>query len=136
MANPCFLKMGLNITWNVVNSFLKKTLICRKKLVCCFTSLVLYIFLKQPCMNVRYFVVNCALFWFWGYARETLLDRSKTWVDNVRFSTSILCTKKWLIITARRIDILGLNLTMNKVSTNCGLNHQKRFFQGNAQSRD
>ena len=28
------------------------------------------------------------------FARETSLDRSKTWVDNnIRFSTSILCTK-------------------------------------------
>ena len=27
-----------------------------------FANLVLYIFLKQPCMNVRYFVVHCALF--------------------------------------------------------------------------
>ena len=26
-----------------------------------------------------------------------------------------------IIIIARRIDVLGLNLTMNKVSTNCGL---------------
>ena len=26
-----------------------------------------------------------------------------------------------IIITARRIDMLDLNLTMNKVSTNCGL---------------
>ena len=33
-------------------------------------------------MNVRYFVVNYALFWFWGYARETSLDLSKSWVDN------------------------------------------------------
>ena len=74
-----------------------------KKLVCYFASLVLYIFLKQPCMNVRYFVVNCALFWFWGYARETSLDRSKTWVDNnIRFSASILCTKKWLRINNYR----------------------------------
>ena len=63
-------------------------------LVCCFASLVLYIFLKQSRMNVWYFVVNCALFWFWCYARETSLDWSKTWVDNnIRFSTSILLLK-------------------------------------------
>ena len=53
-------------------------------------------------MNVRYFAVNCVLFWFRGYARGTWLDLSKTWVDNVRFSTSILCTKNWLIITNYR----------------------------------
>ena len=45
-----------------------------KKIVYCFTSLVLYIFLKQTCINVQYFVLNYALLWFWGYARETLLD--------------------------------------------------------------
>ena len=33
-----------------------------KKHKCCFASLVSYIFLKQTCMNVRYFVVNYALF--------------------------------------------------------------------------
>ena len=53
-------------------------------------------------MNVRYFAVNCVLFWFRGYARGTWLDLSKTWVDNVRFSTSILCTKNWLIINNYR----------------------------------
>ena len=63
------------------------------------------------------------------FARETSLDRSKTWVDNnIRFSTSILCTKK--IITARRIDILGLNLTMNKVLTNCGLSGRWLIQEG------
>ena len=71
MTNPCFLKMGLNVTWNVVNRFFEKNMDLSKKIVCCFASLALYIFLKQPCMNVRYFFVNCALFWFWGYAKET-----------------------------------------------------------------
>ena len=31
MTNPCFLGMGLNVAWHV-NSFLKKTRICQKKL--------------------------------------------------------------------------------------------------------
>ena len=75
--------------------FFEENMDLSKKLVCCFASLVLYIFLKEPCMNVRYFVVNCVLFWLLGYARETLVERSKTWVDyNIKFSTSILCTKK------------------------------------------
>ena len=40
-------------------------------------------------------VVNSMLFQFGGYARETLLDFSKTWIDNnIRFLTSIFCTKK------------------------------------------
>ena len=38
------------------------------------------------------FVVNFVLFWR-VYARETPLDLNKTWVDNVRFSTSVVCTK-------------------------------------------
>ena len=33
-------------------------------------------------------VVNPMLFWLCGYARETLLDLSKTWIEyNNRFST-------------------------------------------------
>ena len=90
-----FSKDGLKCHLKRRKQFFEENMDLSKKIVCCFASLVLYIFLKQPCMNVRYFVVNCALFWFWGYARETSLDRSKTWVDNnIRFSTSILFTKK------------------------------------------
>ena len=68
--------------------------------------------------------VNSVLFWLWAYIRQTSFDLSKTWVhDNNRFSTPpfVRKNKSQLIITARRIDILGLNLAMNKVSTNCGL---------------
>ena len=92
-----------------------------------FASSVLYIFLKQPCMNIWYVVVNCALFWFWGYARETSLDQSKTWVDNIRFSTFILCIKKWLIINNYRTahwhirpqsdDEQGINKLRSKLSS-------------------
>ena len=41
--------------------FFEENMNLSKKRVCCFASLVLCIFLKQPCMNVRYFV-NCMLF--------------------------------------------------------------------------
>ena len=37
-------------------------------------------------------VVNFVLFWR-VYVRETPLDLNKTWVDNVRFSISVVCTK-------------------------------------------
>ena len=40
-------------------------------------------------------VVNYVLFRFGGYAGDTSLGWSKAWVDdNIRFSTSVLCTKK------------------------------------------
>ena len=38
--------------------FFEENMDLSKKIVCCFVALVLYIFLKQPCMNVRYFIVN------------------------------------------------------------------------------
>ena len=41
--------------------FFEENMDLSKKLVCYFASLVLYIFLKQSCMNVQYFVVLCAL---------------------------------------------------------------------------
>ena len=52
LANPYFL---------ILRKFFKKTWICRKNL-CYFASLSLYIFLKQPCMNVPYFELT------WWYA--------------------------------------------------------------------
>ena len=95
MANPMFSKDGLKCHLKRRKQFFEENMNLSKKHVCYFASLVLYIFLKQSCMNVRYFAVNCALFWFWSYAREISLDQSKTWLDNnIKFSTSILCTKK------------------------------------------
>ena len=62
----------------------------------------LHIFLKPPCINVRYFE------WTYWYSSIWLLllcsfdlglcqgDLNKIWVDNdIRFSTSILCTKNY-----------------------------------------
>ena len=57
-----FSEGGLNYHLKRRKQFFEENMDWSKKLVCCFASLVLYIFLKQPCMNVRYFVVNYALF--------------------------------------------------------------------------
>ena len=57
-----FSKDGLKCHLKRRQQFFQENMDLSKKIVCCFASLVLYIFLKQPCMDVRYFVVNCALF--------------------------------------------------------------------------
>ena len=57
-----FTKDGLKYHLKRRKQFFEENMDSSKKIVCCFASLDLYIFLKQPCMNVRYFVVNCVLF--------------------------------------------------------------------------
>ena len=57
-----FSKDGLKCHLKRGKQFFEENMDLSKNLVCYFASLVFYIFLKEPCMNVRYFVVNCALF--------------------------------------------------------------------------
>ena len=57
-----FSEDGLKCHMKRRKQFIEENMDLSKKLMCCFASLVLYVFLKQPCMSVRYFVVNCALF--------------------------------------------------------------------------
>ena len=124
-----WVKVSPEMLWTVFlrkHGFVKKTcvLFCQFKFVY-FLETIYECSILWINMMVRIsLVVNSVLFWIWGYARETWLDLiSKTWVGNIRFSTSLMCTKNnwYLIITAQRIDILDLNLMMNKLSTNCGL---------------
>ena len=56
-----FSEDGLKYHLERRKQFFEENMDLSKKLVFCLASLVLYIFLKQPCMNVRYIVVNCAL---------------------------------------------------------------------------
>ena len=70
MSNKCtsfydkcmFSEDGLKCHLKRRKQFFEENVDLLKKLVCCFASLILYIFLKQPRMNVRYFFVNCVLF--------------------------------------------------------------------------
>ena len=57
-----FSEDGLKCHLKRRKQFFEENMDLSKKIVRGFASLVLYIFLKQPCMNVRYFAVNCALF--------------------------------------------------------------------------
>ena len=57
-----FSKDGLKCHLKRHKQFFEENMDLSKKIACYFASLVLYIFLKQPCMNARYFVVNCAFF--------------------------------------------------------------------------
>ena len=57
-----FSEDGLKCHLKRHKQFFEENMDLSKKLVCCFASLVLYIFLKQPCMNVQDFVVNFAHF--------------------------------------------------------------------------
>ena len=53
-----FSKAGLKCHLKRRKQSFEENMDLSKTIVCCFASLVLYIFLKQPFMNVRYFVVN------------------------------------------------------------------------------
>ena len=57
-----FSEGGLKCHLKRRKQFFEENMDLSKKLVCRIASLVLHVFLKQPCMSVRYFVVNCALF--------------------------------------------------------------------------
>ena len=57
-----FSEDGLKCHLKRRKQFFEENMDFSKKHVYCFASLVLHIFLKQPCMNVRYFVFNSALF--------------------------------------------------------------------------
>ena len=57
-----FYEDGLKCHLKHCKQFFEENKDLLKKLVYCVASLVLHIFLKEPCMNVQYFVINCALF--------------------------------------------------------------------------
>ena len=61
MIKSMFSKDGLKCHLKPRQQFFEENMDLSKKIVCYYASLVSHIFLKQPCMNVRYFVVNCAL---------------------------------------------------------------------------
>ena len=56
-----FSEGGLKCHLKRRKQFFEENMDLSKKLVYCFASLVLHIFLKQPCMNVQHFVVDYAL---------------------------------------------------------------------------